>query len=65
MRAVTGVVLRRDLSLSRRLYTWLLGSSDSPDTQMAHLREHGLDLLRSALKVCTSTPSSSGGVLTV
>lgn len=58
MRAVTGVVLRRDLSLSRRLYTWLLGSSDSPDSQMAHLREHGLDLLRSALKVSLLAPVS-------
>jgi hypothetical protein len=51
MRAITGVVLRRDLSLSRRLYTWLLGASDDSETQIAHLREHGLDLLHSALKV--------------
>ncbi|KAL8286531.1 hypothetical protein RQP46_004548 [Phenoliferia psychrophenolica] len=51
MRAVTGVVLRRDLSLSRRLYTWLLGPSDSSDLQISHLKEHGLDLLRQALKL--------------
>lgn len=51
MRAVTGVVLRRDLSLSRRLYTWLLGSSESLEEQSAHLKEHGLELLHSALNV--------------
>ncbi|GAA6042706.1 hypothetical protein JCM8097_003757 [Rhodosporidiobolus ruineniae] len=49
-RAVINVVLRRDLSLSRRLYTWLLGPSDASDTQAEHLRLHGLDLLRQALK---------------
>jgi len=51
MRAAIGVVLRRDLSLSRRLYTWLLGSSDSSEAQVQHLRDHGLELLRQALKV--------------
>ena len=54
MRAVTGVVLRRDLSLSRRLYTWLLGSSESSESQIEHLKENGLELLREALKVSTS-----------
>ncbi|GAA5902657.1 hypothetical protein JCM8208_007031 [Rhodotorula glutinis] len=49
-RAVLAVVLRRDLSLSRRLYTWLLGPSDSSDTQLAFLRTHGLDLLAAALR---------------
>lgn len=57
MRAVTGVVLRRDLSLSRRLYTWLLGSSESSESQIEHLEENGLELLREALKV-SSHPSS-------
>ncbi|KAM0754971.1 hypothetical protein T439DRAFT_284317 [Meredithblackwellia eburnea MCA 4105] len=51
MRAVAGVVLRRDLSLSRRLYTWILGHSDASELQVTHLKEHGLELLRSALKV--------------
>ena len=51
MRAVTGVVLRRDLSLSRRLYTWLLGSSECSESQIEHLKENGLELLREALKV--------------
>ena len=50
VRAAIGVVLRRDLSLSRRLYTWLLGASDSSEQQIDHLRTHGLDLLRLALK---------------
>ncbi|BGP38275.1 hypothetical protein JCM10449v2_002204 [Rhodotorula kratochvilovae] len=48
-RAVLAVVLRRDLSLSRRLYTWLLGPSDSSASQLAFLRTHGLDLLARAL----------------
>lgn len=51
MRAATGVVLRRDLSLNRRLYTWLLGPDDKNDQQMVYLREHALDLLKSTLKV--------------
>ena len=55
MRSVIGVVLRRDLSLSRRLYTWLLGPSDASETQVEYLKQHGLDLLRAALQV--SLPS--------
>lgn len=52
MRAATGVVLRRDLSLNRRLYTWLLGPDEKSDQQIAYLKEHALDLLKSTLKVC-------------
>ena len=48
VRAMTGVVLRRDLSLSRRLYTWLLGLSDDSAVQIAHLRKNGLLLLHEA-----------------
>jgi hypothetical protein len=51
MRAATGVVLRRDLSLNRRLYTWLLGPDEKSDQQIAHLKEYALDLLKSTLKV--------------
>jgi len=51
MRAATGVVLRRDLSLNRRLYTWLLGPDDKSDQQITYLKEHALDLLKSTLKV--------------
>jgi hypothetical protein len=53
MRAATGVVLRRDLSLNRRLYTWLLGPDEKSDQQVAYLKEHTLDLLQSTLKVST------------
>ncbi|KAG8901217.1 hypothetical protein FRB99_005472 [Tulasnella sp. 403] len=44
VRAALGVVLRRDLSLSRRLYTWLLGNDETSDAQIAYLKAHGLDL---------------------
>ena len=46
VRSMASVVLRRDLSLSRRLYTWLLGSSESSDTQISYFRQNGLTLLR-------------------
>lgn len=54
MRAATGVVLRRDLSLSRRLFAWLLGSAEQPALQVAYLKANGLDLLVSTLKVRTN-----------
>lgn len=50
MRAATSVVLRRDLSLNRRLYTWLLGPDENSEHQVAYLREHALELLQSTLK---------------
>lgn len=49
MRAAVGVVLRRDISLSRRLYSWLLGPFDEPSDQSTYLRQHGLGLLTDAL----------------
>lgn len=33
MRAVLGVVLRKDMSLNRRLYSWLLGREGGQQTQ--------------------------------
>ena len=51
MRAATGVVLRRDLSLNRRLYTWLLGSDEKAENQIAYLKDNALELLSSTLKV--------------
>lgn len=51
MRAATGVVLRRDLSLNRRLYTWLLGSDEKSDHQIEYLKENALSLLHSTLQV--------------
>ncbi|KAF7302659.1 Dopey-N domain-containing protein [Mycena chlorophos] len=57
MRAATSVVLRRDLSLNRRLYTWLLGPDEGSERQVAYFREHALVLLRSTLKEEMSSPS--------
>jgi hypothetical protein len=51
MRAAYSVVLRRDLSLNRRLYTWLLGSSESSQTQEEFFQKNALSLLVSTLKV--------------
>lgn len=52
MGSATGVVLRRDSALNRRLYTWLLGTDENSDAQIAYLREHSLGLLCTTLKVC-------------
>ena len=51
MRAASGVVLRRDLSLSRRLFTWLLGPDEQSDAQVSYFRKYGLELLRKTLHV--------------
>lgn len=51
MRAATSVVMRRDLSLNRRLYTWLLGADENSEQQVVYLRAHALELLRSTLRV--------------
>lgn len=57
MRAATGVVLRRDLSLNRRLYTWLLGPDDKSENQSIYLRQHALQLLSTTLKVSWNSKS--------
>lgn len=51
MRAAISVVLRRDLSLNRRLYTWLLGPDEKSENQTAYLKSHSLDLLCDILRV--------------
>ena len=51
MRAASSVVLRRDLSLNRRLYTWLLGADEKSETQVQYFRTHSLELLAATLKV--------------
>ena len=51
MKAAVGVVLRRDISLNRRLYSWLLGPEERPDNPIAYYKEHALGLLYSTLKV--------------
>lgn len=48
--AALGVVLRRDLSLNRRLYTWLLGPGETAEAQQFHLDTHGLALVHAALQ---------------
>ncbi|ORY25817.1 Dopey, N-terminal-domain-containing protein [Naematelia encephala] len=46
-RATTDVVLQRDLSLSRRVYTWLLGSDETSEQQIVYLQQNALsDLVR-------------------
>ncbi|KAG8988873.1 hypothetical protein FRB90_002519, partial [Tulasnella sp. 427] len=60
MKAASGVVLRKDLSLSRRLYSWLLGTADSSEEQIKYFRQNGLELLRNTLRSEMST--SSAGV---
>jgi hypothetical protein len=50
MRAATGVVLRRDLSLNRRLCTRLLGLEEKSEVQMAYFRENALSLLDETLR---------------
>ncbi|KAI6136235.1 Dopey, N-terminal-domain-containing protein [Pisolithus sp. B1] len=57
MKAATSVVLRRDLSLNRRLYTWLLGPDDKSEAQTVYFRQHGLQLLSTTLKNEMFTPS--------
>ncbi|KAF9011155.1 Dopey, N-terminal-domain-containing protein [Cyathus striatus] len=57
MRAATGVVLRRDLSLNRRLYTWLLGTDEKSENQIVYLKQNGLELLSSTLKYEMLSPS--------
>ncbi|KAI9513117.1 Dopey, N-terminal-domain-containing protein [Russula earlei] len=57
MRAVTSVVMRRDLSLNRRLYTWLLGSDENSEQQIAYLRSHSLELLKTTLRTEMFSPS--------
>ncbi|WFD35659.1 hypothetical protein MCUN1_002517 [Malassezia cuniculi] len=44
--AVLGCVLRRDLSLNRRVYSWLLG----PDGTEDYFEEHALKLVTAALR---------------
>lgn len=61
MRSASAVVLRRDLSLSRRLYTWILGPDENPDHQVSYLCANALDLLRvSLLEDMRAVPSAFG-----
>ncbi|KDQ63058.1 hypothetical protein JAAARDRAFT_53285 [Jaapia argillacea MUCL 33604] len=57
MRAAAGVVLRRDLSLNRRLYTWLLGPEEDTQHQLDFFKANSLDLLKSTLREEMFSPS--------
>lgn len=57
MRAAVGVVLRRDISLNRRLYSWLLGPEERPENPIGFYKEHALGLLYSTLKNEMFSPS--------
>ena len=58
LQAATCVVLRRDLSLSRRLYTWILGPSEDSSMQMVYLKNNALSDLVQALEVGLKCPNS-------
>lgn len=49
VRAASGVVLQRELSLSRRVYTWFLGTDDNHEAQAKYFQSHGLGILSSTL----------------
>ncbi|KAL7419677.1 hypothetical protein Q5752_005591 [Cryptotrichosporon argae] len=49
-RSASEVILHRDMSLSRRVYTWLLGKEETAAQQVAYLQTHGLDLLVGTLQ---------------
>lgn len=48
--AALGTVLRRDISLTRRLYAWLLGTADTDEAQQAYFCEHALASVTQALQ---------------
>lgn len=51
MKSLLGVVLKRDLSLSRRLHHWLLGSTDAAsEKQVEYLKDFGLDVVCEAMR---------------
>ncbi|CAI2173784.1 1528_t:CDS:10 [Funneliformis geosporum] len=50
MKSASAVVLRKDMSLNRRLYAWLLGPDENPEQQMEHFHEYGKNALVSALR---------------
>lgn len=50
VRSALSIVLRRDLSLSRRLYTWLLGKSESTPGQIEYFRAHALNVVSRTIR---------------
>ena len=58
VRAATGVVLRRDLSLNRRLFAWVLGSDEHPEKQEEYFNKHAKTLLVDTLRDEMFEPST-------
>ena len=56
-RVAIGVVLQREISLSRRVYTWLLGPDESTDKQLEYFRQNSLELLVTTLQVGSASAS--------
>lgn len=59
MRSALSIVLRRDLSLTRRLYSWLLGKSDSSATQMDYFKTNALAVVTRTMKADWARVSDS------
>jgi hypothetical protein len=59
MKSVIGVVLRRDMSLNRRIYSWLLGQ----ENDVKHFESFGLEPLCKALKVSFLSSRASTSTL--
>jgi hypothetical protein len=60
LRAAFDVVLQRDISLSRRVHTWLIGTSETSEEQIGYFRTHGLDAVCHALEAdMTADPTSA------
>ena len=51
IKSACGIVLRRDLSLSKRLYGWFLGTEEESEKQIDRFRKTGLGLVTDALRV--------------
>ncbi|KAJ1730347.1 hypothetical protein LPJ61_003061 [Coemansia biformis] len=49
MKHAAAVVLKKDMSLNRRLYTWLLGPAEAEAEQAAHFAQHAQEPLTTAL----------------
>ncbi len=52
MKSASAVVLRKDMSLNRRLYAWLLGTDEHLEQQIEYFHAYGKSALISALRVC-------------
>ncbi|CAG8547676.1 3387_t:CDS:10 [Dentiscutata erythropus] len=50
MKSATSVVLRKDMSLNRRLYAWLLGPGEHIEQQIEHFQAYAKSAVVSALK---------------